>query len=95
MGTLVHVDDANYALLAGATHTIRNLLDRLLSGKSVHLPTQLPDHSSQVINATGDEVWNPWGNNNLQDFEVDFWTTLADHPFLAGGETEVVTLSEL
>ena len=94
MGTLVHVEDANYAVLAGAAHTIKSLLDRLLAGKSVCLPAHLPNLSSQAATATADDVWNPWGNNNPQDFEVDFWTTLADHPFLAG-EAEMVTLPEL
>jgi hypothetical protein len=34
--------------------------------------------------------WNLWDNQHLQDFEVDFWLNLAEHPFLT--ETPVETM---
>ncbi|KAH7149906.1 putative Zn(II)2Cys6 transcription factor [Dactylonectria estremocensis] len=88
VGTLICKEDANYALLAGATQTIKSLLDRFLCGRmGAQVLSQPPGTSLLSLPALpNDANWKPWDNNNVQDFEVDFWLTLAEHPFLVGDE---------
>ncbi|KAH7015634.1 putative Zn(II)2Cys6 transcription factor [Ilyonectria destructans] len=88
VGTLVCKEDANYALLAGATRTIKSLLDRFLCGRMGAQLLSQPSGNSLPCLPTlpSDGNWNPWDNSNVQDFEVDFWLTLAEHPFLVGDE---------
>lgn len=86
VGTLVYKEDANYALLAGAAQTIKSILDRLsLSRFDQSRSTELPEEPSTQPSPEA-ECWNPWGNSNVQDFEANFWLTLAEHPFLIGNE---------
>jgi hypothetical protein len=89
-GTLVYKEDANYGLLAGATHTIKNILDRFPHA-SHHVDRQ-PLNSMVQLPATntGNDSWDPWDSNNIQDFEVNFWLTLAEHPSLLADSTNQV-----
>jgi hypothetical protein len=81
-GTLVYKEDANYGLLAGATHTIKNILDRL-PHVSHYLDGQPLDPSMQAsADDASNDFWDPWDPNGIQDFEVNFWLTLAEHPSL-------------
>ncbi|KAF2112247.1 hypothetical protein BDV96DRAFT_497984 [Lophiotrema nucula] len=85
-GALVHVDDPNHALLTKATVTIKSLLNRLLSAQLAKPPPDLAANASlpldPLLHTEGD--WIPWDTQNWQDFEVDFWSNLAEHPFLTG-----------
>lgn len=41
----------------------------------------IPSHNNQLNQAP--DMWMPWGEENeLFDFELDFWTNLAEHPAL-------------
>ncbi|KPM44441.1 hypothetical protein AK830_g2066 [Neonectria ditissima] len=95
IGTLVCKEDANYALLEGATRTIKSLLDRLLSGRMGAQLLSQPTGNVLPCPPTllNDGSWNPWDHSNVQDFEVDFWLTLAEHPFLVGDEVGVQNFS--
>ncbi|KAH8646906.1 putative Zn(II)2Cys6 transcription factor [Xylariales sp. PMI_506] len=84
-GTLIRAHDPNYKLLSSASHTIGSLLNRILSGKLSTIPNfQAPPSSSTPLLGTVDQSasWSAWESHALQDFESDFWTNLADHPFL-------------
>ncbi|CAH0005094.1 unnamed protein product [Clonostachys byssicola] len=88
LGTLVYKEDANYALLAGATSTIKNLIDRLSSGRFDQFRATQSNVEAAAENASPveGETWNPWGSASVQDFESNFWLTLAEHPFLMSEE---------
>ncbi|VUC24616.1 unnamed protein product [Clonostachys rosea] len=88
LGTLVYKEDANYALLAGATSTIKNLIDRLSSGRFDQFRATQSNLEPAAENASPveGETWNPWGSASVQDFESNFWLTLAEHPFLMSEE---------
>ncbi|KAE8148251.1 hypothetical protein BDV25DRAFT_141966 [Aspergillus avenaceus] len=73
-GTLVYVDSPNYALLSQATQTIKSLLDRMV----------LPFSASHNMPILNDGGWGLWDDSSFQDFEINFWHTLAEHPFLNG-----------
>lgn len=85
-GTLVYVDSPNYALLARATQTIRNLLDRMIVPS--HNMARAAGHQAGVlvdsmdVSALDDGGLGLWGTNSFQDFEINFWDNLAGHPFL-------------
>ncbi|KAF2210472.1 hypothetical protein CERZMDRAFT_45575 [Cercospora zeae-maydis SCOH1-5] len=75
-GVLIRPDQPNYALLQRATATIKSVLNRLSLGM---LNTQ---HDTPAEQALGETMRFPvFGNDNL-DFELDFWTNLAEHPAL-------------
>lgn len=90
-GVLIHPIDPNYALLSRATLTIKSLLRRLLTRDSRQLPA--PSESDPLLphqTTPTPANWNLWDNQHLQDFEVDFWLNLAEHPFLIETPTEAV-----
>ncbi|KAF4123735.1 Fungal Zn(2)-Cys(6) binuclear cluster domain [Geosmithia morbida] len=96
-GTIVYKEDANYALLAGATKTIKNLLDSMTNA-SLHRGRRAVDHYGEDATLPCDPdaqlavdanvPWESWVPNNLQDFEVHFWNTLAEHPFLTSNQPQ-------
>lgn len=43
---------------------------------------QEPFVNPQLEAAIAPESWDPWERFNGQDFELNFWLSLADHPFL-------------
>lgn len=94
-GALVHLEDPNYALLASSTRTIKSLLSRLLSGELTRLPSDQPvtDPSLPLPEVSSEETWSWWDDHNLQDFEIDFWADLAEHPLLVGTENELQGLT--
>lgn len=93
-GALVNLEDPNYALLSGAAQTIKNLLDRLLSNEFIKQPNTQPAPDPLSLSPTDYvEDWGHWQGQVLQDFEVDFWLNLAEHPFLVGPENDVQGLS--
>lgn len=82
-GVFIHPIDPNYALLSRATLTIKSLLRRLLA-RDTRQPAPLAE-TDTLVQGTAPitpETWNIWDNQHLQDFEVDFWLNLAEHPFL-------------
>ena len=81
-GTLVYKEDANYALLAGATQTIKNILDSISRSRlsQRRLTVQAPDSTVQDDPELGSTSWDLWGTGNLQDFDTNFWLMLAEHP---------------
>lgn len=80
-GVLIRPDQPNYALLQGATVTIKSVLNRvslgLLSTSQANVQA-----NGNVSDAMGlPDLWNAFENETL-DFELDFWTNLAEHPAL-------------
>lgn len=84
-GTLVYIDSPNYALLSCAAQTIKSLLDHMLThsmaATPANQPALLPD--SETMAPLGSRVWDLWDSSNVQDFEINFWHNLADHPRLS------------
>lgn len=74
-GVLICPDQPNYALLQAATVTIKSVMQKLTLGLlSFNLPVEDPAN-----------LWMPWaGESESLDFELDFWTNLAEHPALYG-----------
>lgn len=89
-GALVHVEDPNYALLAGAAQTIKSLLNRIMSNDFTRHPETQPVPNPLSLSPTvhGEDEWASWGNH-LQEFEVDFWLNLAEHPSLVRPDGEM------
>ena len=88
-GALVHLEDPNYALLSGATHTIKRLLDMVvvsadMTSRPTSRPVREPSTPPSALLHEGD--WMPWPNHDSWEFEMDFWLNLAEHPALT--ETE-------
>lgn len=81
-GSLVYDQDANYALLAGATRTIKNILDTLFNARPSAHEMTTEAALQQQLEIPSIESWDPWTSNNIQDFEANFWLTLAEHPSL-------------
>lgn len=81
-GTLVYKEDANYALLASATATMKNILDNLSRSKlnQRNLCGQLSETVVQPEVELDASSWEPWGTGSLQDFETNFWLMLSEHP---------------
>ncbi|KAF4900256.1 hypothetical protein CGCF415_v010169 [Colletotrichum fructicola] len=95
-GTLVAPEDANYALLASATQTITSVLQSLLPGRGEQQQQERRhqnceasprDLEPQSLTEELHEPWSPWRHSGYQDFELDFWNTLAEHPSLVGDES--------
>jgi hypothetical protein len=88
-GALARLEDPNYALLSSAVQTISSLLDRLIANRfTQEAATQPAPDSITLPTATyTDESWNLWDASGLQDFPPEFWTSLAEHPFLTSADT--------
>lgn len=72
-GVLICPNQPNYALLQAATITIKSVIQRLTLG--------LLGLNLQGENQA--DPWMPWaGEGESLDFELDFWTNLAEHPAL-------------
>lgn len=88
-GTLVYVNSPNFALLSRATQTIKTLLGRMIlpfqSSRDVATTSEGRSGalaSSENFTALNDGEWAIWDDRGFQDFEMNFWHHLADHPFL-------------
>ena len=89
--TLVHPRDANYALLSGPTGTIKTLLSRLASNGAEGLSanSRVTGHLGETSPTANNEVeWEVFASSLNQEFETDFWLSLAGHPLLLNPETE-------
>jgi hypothetical protein len=96
-GSLVHVEDANYALLTGAIGAVKALLDRLHLVKIDQFrPSRLPLEESSVRHAEepSESTWDSWGLNLFQEMDGPFWHTIAEHPRILGDQSDLVGLPE-
>ena len=92
-GVLIDHGEPNYALLSGATATVKGILGRVLSpfAKELHHTTHRPTAPTDVLST---EDLDPWlastaEQNALENFELDFWLHLSEHPELVGNESAV------
>ncbi|KAF4549241.1 putative glycosyl hydrolase family 10 protein 2 [Elsinoe fawcettii] len=86
-GALVRFEEANFGLLAAATRTIQNLLNRIITGRLPHHQFNGSRQSSaQPLDAQSEVFWDTWTHNELPDFEADFWLNLGEHPLLTDAE---------
>lgn len=85
-GILIDPSDPDYALLTAATRAIQTILDKVLTPDVPRGPPgqQQCEVADPHMNGT-DEDWLHWPSYENLDFEVDFWTTLIEHPVLATG----------
>lgn len=83
-GVLIDPSDSDYALLSAATRAIQTILDRVLASDMTRtLPTRQEPEMNVTVSEGINEDWMPWSTNENWDFELDFWTNLAEHPTLA------------
>lgn len=87
-GVLIDRGEPNYALLSGAMETVKGILGRVLSpfARELHQPAQRQPMPSDVL---GNDDLYPWlastaEQNALENFELDFWIHLSEHPELVG-----------
>ena len=86
-GALVHTADPNYALLARATRTMKSVMDTVVSWNPSNLTQPHGNRGQDPVHQTSAEYeeinWEPWAaEQDLPDFELDFWLNLAEHPAL-------------
>lgn len=83
-GGLVDSIDPNYALLVEATGTIKTIVGRILlwSANNYSLNHLSMTHSNPLNSTQNQDMWVPWTDGDAWDFEVPFWTNLAEHPSL-------------
>ncbi|KXH34928.1 hypothetical protein CSIM01_01964 [Colletotrichum simmondsii] len=74
-GAWIQAGEPNFALFTRATGTIQTMLDSLLAAR----PSA---EQVQTTNIATLEVWEPYSNHQLWDFEMEFWSNLAEHPTL-------------
>ena len=87
-GALVLADEPNYALLAEATKTIKQLLAQLVTGKLTQHRHDRTLPAAEDATAAAEELdaWLPWNTENENwEFELDFWQNLSEHPTLHQG----------
>ncbi|KAJ0116896.1 hypothetical protein J7T55_003310 [Diaporthe amygdali] len=76
-GAWIQAGEPNFALFTRATRTIQALLDSLLAARPVTAATQTSRNEQA-------EIWEPYTNHQVWDFEMEFWSNLAEHPTLLG-----------
>ncbi|OHE93140.1 hypothetical protein CORC01_11552, partial [Colletotrichum orchidophilum] len=74
-GAWIQAGEPNFALFTRATGTIQTMLDSLLAARPTAEEVQTSDDAPV-------EVWEPYANHQLWDFEMEFWSNLAEHPTL-------------
>ncbi|KAK1625164.1 hypothetical protein BDP81DRAFT_474529 [Colletotrichum phormii] len=74
-GAWIQAGEPNFALFTRETGTIQTMLDSLLALRS-------SAEEAQTTNDAPLEVWEPYSNHELWDFEMEFWSNLAEHPTL-------------
>lgn len=83
-GEFAYQELPNHAVLAEATRTIKSILGRVLFRD---LESSLQIAADEVPGSSADlpeQEWFPWPNQDVLDFEMNFWLNLAEHPTLAG-----------
>jgi hypothetical protein len=74
-GSIIRPREANYELMSKATQTIQSFLDSVtteaIQSASVLAPRNLMNNN-----------WPGFSHQHSLDFEIGFWQSLADHPFL-------------
>ncbi|KAI1456314.1 hypothetical protein F4805DRAFT_458962 [Annulohypoxylon moriforme] len=92
-GGLVSEENPNYALLSGAAKPIRGLLTRILSGQPLEPAVERKSQADICIQGEApprEEQWTPWDEHqNFQDFDMDFWGSLNEHPLLSGNQDDL------
>ncbi|KAF5008868.1 hypothetical protein FDECE_4892 [Fusarium decemcellulare] len=89
------IADGSTSLLwkaTSATQTITSVLQCLVPTRIEHLAAAAPSGTvpqTPAAVANIDDGWSPWRHSGFQDFELNFWHTLAEHPFLVGDEVEI------
>ncbi|CAH0005360.1 unnamed protein product [Clonostachys byssicola] len=78
VGAWIQPGDPNFALFTRATKTIQSLLDSLISWQTNPAPAQ----SEQPMNENFMGDLDPSFNFQSWEFEMNFWTDLAEHPTL-------------
>lgn len=78
VGAWIQPGDPNFALFTRATKTIQSLLDSLISWQTNPVPAQ----SEQPMNVNFMGDLDPSFNFQSWEFEMNFWTDLAEHPTL-------------
>lgn len=92
-GSLVSSDDANYALLAGATEAIKIVLNRRethnhhITGNSLQ---ETEEASNLCSTASVGDSWDPWQFNYFHDLQNPFWQSIADGDFDLDSVLEVL-----
>lgn len=86
-GVLIDSSDPDYALLAAATRAIQTILDKVLNREIGRSTATQQDETPAIVPIDAGEEWFPWSAGENWDFEVDFWTTLVEHPVLAASDT--------
>lgn len=80
VGAWIQAGDANYSLFERATNTIKILLE----SKTPWGPDLAQPGMESIPQALELEQWDPYSELQPWDFEMDFWTNLAEHPTLLG-----------
>lgn len=89
LGAVVATGDPNHELCMRATQTIQSLLDTAMAAQPLGGYSEPgPPLTDQSLNTGLMGDWTPWINAEPWDFELDFWTNLAEHPLLLGNELE-------
>ncbi|KAI1321720.1 putative Zn(II)2Cys6 transcription factor [Xylariaceae sp. FL0255] len=88
-GSIVPRTEPNYVLLVSAARTMRALLDRVLSNDAPQVATNqdMAAVESPIGNNANSMDWLTWEYNTAQDFDIEFWQSLVDHPFIFGSTT--------
>lgn len=78
---LADVDEPNHALLAEATATIKVVVKSALL--QAQRDTGVAMEGEDLMLPQSTETWMPWPGIDSWDFELPFWTNLAEHPSLS------------
>lgn len=79
-GALADADEPNHALLVEATATIKMVTKKMLSGFSQSSGPLVENEN--LAPPPNTDSWVPWPSIDSWDFEIPFWTSLAEHPTL-------------
>jgi hypothetical protein len=78
IGAWIQAGDANYSVFERATNTIKILLEN----QTFWGTSPVPAGTQQIPQGTDLEPWDPYSELQPWDFEMDFWSNLAEHPTL-------------
>lgn len=78
IGAWIQAGDANYSVFERATNTIKILLEN----QTFWGTSPVPAGTQQIPQGADLEPWDPYSELQPWDFEMDFWSNLAEHPTL-------------